>query len=67
MPYIELKKINQDQDTKSFDVFGDNHNDYTIYDINKLVNYIEIVIDVRTRQNQGKDDTNIFFNFTNCE
>jgi hypothetical protein len=67
MPFLAILKLNENHETKSFDVFGENHENYSIMDMKKLSKYLDIVIDIRTRTDRGKDDTHIFVGYKNCE
>ena len=49
MPFIELKLMNNVYPASSYDVYSAEDKDYSHFDISKLANYIEVVIDVRTR------------------
>ena len=69
MPFIQIKKINDIHPTESFDVFPDEHNGHTVFEMEKLKDYLEVVIDIRTRKDDatGKRDDNIYIDYKNCD
>ena len=58
MPFLQILKMNENHPTDSFDVFREDHQGYSVFEMEKLKDYLEVVIDIRTRKNDktGKSD-----------
>lgn len=69
MPYIHVKQNDFKYNASSFDLYGDDHNNYKKLDMDKLQNYINIVIDIRIRKKNEtfSSDQNVYKPFKICK
>ena len=61
--------MNEIHPTESFDVFPEEHQGYTVFEMEKLKDYLEVVIDIRTREKHDAidRDDNVYIDYKNCD